>query len=219
MPESEVEKAVVSIEEHARLRRDLADAGEQFTATSEVLAALGRHASDPDAVLGTIVESARRLCRAQAAQIYLLDGDVYRLSRRSRTDGRDTATTSASTPSTRTADVSVGRVGLDRRTQQITDVLADPDYGRAGPAADRRLPDAHVLTDAAGRRGRRGALGVAHQVDAVRRPRGRAARRLRGAGGHRRSQCRPRAGARGPQRRAGAQGGCSWRLSATSARP
>ncbi len=27
-------------------------------------------------------------------------------------------------------DTLIGRVGLDRRTQQIADVLADPDYGR-----------------------------------------------------------------------------------------
>ena len=37
-------------------------------------------------------------------------------------------------------DTLIGRVGLDRTTQQIADVLADPDYGRARPAAGRRLP-------------------------------------------------------------------------------
>ncbi len=130
MPESEVEKAVVSIEEHARLRRDLADAGEQFTATSEVLAALGRHASDPDAVLGTIIESARRLCNAQAAALYLLDGDVYRLSRAFGLSDEFVHHVTLH-PIEQDRSTLVGRVGLDRRTQQIADLLADREYKRS----------------------------------------------------------------------------------------
>ena len=63
------------------LRRDLLAAGEQFDATSEVLTALGRNTNDPDAVLGTIVENACRLCRAEVAQIYRVDGDEFRLAK------------------------------------------------------------------------------------------------------------------------------------------
>jgi hypothetical protein len=55
----------------ARLRRDLADARKQVVATGEVLTAIGRSASDVDAILGTVVDSARRLCRADVAQILL----------------------------------------------------------------------------------------------------------------------------------------------------
>jgi hypothetical protein len=40
-----------SAEDHSRLLRDYADATEQFRATNEVLVALGRSTSDPDAVL------------------------------------------------------------------------------------------------------------------------------------------------------------------------
>ena len=61
--------------EDEELRRDLLAAGEQFAATSEVLTALGRNTNDPDAVLGTIVENARRLCRAEVAQVFRVDGD------------------------------------------------------------------------------------------------------------------------------------------------
>jgi hypothetical protein len=49
-------------EEVERLRRDLAEAREQQAATSGVLAVLGR-TSDLDAVLETVVDSARHLCR------------------------------------------------------------------------------------------------------------------------------------------------------------
>src|SRR6476661_2004876 len=62
-----------------RLRRDRSALEDQLRATSEVLEALGRSAADPEVVLGTIVESARRLCRSDAAHIYLNEGGVYRL--------------------------------------------------------------------------------------------------------------------------------------------
>jgi signal transduction histidine kinase/ActR/RegA family two-component response regulator len=119
----------VSAEEYDRLRRDLADATEQFSATSEVLAALGRRASDPDAVLDTIVETARRLCRAQVAQIYLLEGHMYRLSRAVGVSDEFTAYVRRH-PMAQDRSTVTGRVGLDRRTIQITDALEDPDYGR-----------------------------------------------------------------------------------------
>ena len=57
----------VSAAEHERLRRDFAALREQFEAADEVLSAMGRSAGDPDTVLDAIVESARRLCRSDAA--------------------------------------------------------------------------------------------------------------------------------------------------------
>ena len=67
-------------EEVERLRRDLAEAREQQAATSGVLAVLGRATSDLDAVLETVVDSARHLCGADIALIFLLEGDAYRLA-------------------------------------------------------------------------------------------------------------------------------------------
>jgi hypothetical protein len=70
--------------EHMRedgpLHPDLAAAKEHLAATNEVLTALGRSASDLDAMLNTVVRSARRLCRADVAQIHLVDGEMYRLA-------------------------------------------------------------------------------------------------------------------------------------------
>ncbi len=63
-----------------RLRGELAEAREQVAATSEVLAVIGRSASDLEGVLETVVESARRLCGADAGQIVLVDGERYRLA-------------------------------------------------------------------------------------------------------------------------------------------
>ncbi len=112
-----------------RLRLDLSKAREQLRATNEVLTALGRSASDPEAVLGTIVSSVRDLCRADISQLQLLDGDRFRLASASHEIPGYEAWVSEH-PVLLDRDTMLGRVALDRRTQQITDVLADPEYGR-----------------------------------------------------------------------------------------
>jgi signal transduction histidine kinase/DNA-binding response OmpR family regulator len=112
-----------------RLRDELAEAREQLAATSEVLAVLGRSASDLDAVLATVVESARKLCGADVGLVFLVDGDKYRFAYGSgmTPEYRDLITNN---PVGLDRGSLAGRVGLDRRATQITDVLADPDYGR-----------------------------------------------------------------------------------------
>ncbi|MER7250488.1 GAF domain-containing protein [Kribbella sp. NPDC000426] len=112
-----------------RLQSELTSLTTQFAAANEVLSAVGRSAGDPDTVLTTIVESARRLCNSQAAQLYLLEGGYYRLIKAiGMSDQAIRHLTEHPIPVDR--GTMVGRVGLDRTTQQIADVLADPDYGR-----------------------------------------------------------------------------------------
>ena len=174
-------QAQVASAEIARLSRDLADATEQFDATSEVLAAVGRSAGDTDAVLATIVESAWRLCHADAAtstsSTARLPADQVRRSvRRAREYF-------AEHPMPLDRDTLIGRVGLDRRTQQIPDVLADPDYGRHDVqrvAGFRTTMGAPMLLDGPGRRR---AVAVAQRGRAVRRARdGASSRAFAGAG-------------------------------------
>ena len=118
----------VSAAEHERLRRRFAALTEQFEAANEVLSAVGRSAGDPETVLTTIVESARRLCRSQAAQLYLLDDGVYNLI---KAVGMTEASIVyiAEHPIPLNRESLIGRVGLDQTTLQIPDVLADPGYG------------------------------------------------------------------------------------------
>ena len=117
-------------EEVERLRRDLAEAREQQAATSGVLAVLGRATSDLDAVLETVVDSARRLCRADVALIFLLEGDAYRLAVVSGDLTEENRAYLDQHPLAQDRGTLAGRVGLERRPQQIPDVLADPEYGR-----------------------------------------------------------------------------------------
>jgi signal transduction histidine kinase/DNA-binding response OmpR family regulator len=112
-----------------RLADELAEVREQLGATSEVLAVIGRAASNLEGVLETVVESARKLCGADAGQVYLVDRDRYRLAYGSgmTSEYREFI---ADNPVVLDRETLVGRVGLDRRATQIADVLADPDYGR-----------------------------------------------------------------------------------------
>ena len=112
-----------------QLQRDLDEVREHLAATGEILSAMGTSGSDIEAVLGTVVESARRLCRADAALIFMLEDGAFRV----------TAAVGASDdyrehlvrhPMVADRATLAGRVALDRRAQQIADVLADREYGR-----------------------------------------------------------------------------------------
>jgi signal transduction histidine kinase/CheY-like chemotaxis protein len=120
----------VPADAYAGLQARFSALQEQFDAANEVLSAVGRSAGDPDTVLTTIVESARRLCRSDVAQLYLLDDDnVYQLIKAVGLSEEAVAYV-AEHPMPLDRDTLIGRVGLDRSTQQIPDVVADPDYGR-----------------------------------------------------------------------------------------
>ena len=96
---------------------------------SEVLTALGRSSSDPDAVLDTVVESARRLCRCAAAAIYLIEDDHFVLSSSVGLSGEFVSYIDAH-PMKLDRRTLVGRVTQDRTMNQVPDVLRDPEYGR-----------------------------------------------------------------------------------------
>ena len=108
----------------------LQDAREQLLASREILLALGRERGGSEQILDTIIERAARLCRADVAQLYLLDGDVFRVSRMFGEVPEEYRRYVPDHPVRLSRATLMGRVALDRRTQQIEDVLADPDYGR-----------------------------------------------------------------------------------------
>ncbi|KGN40273.1 response regulator [Knoellia aerolata] len=111
-----------AVDEHRETRRQLA-------ATSEILAILAASSSAPQDVFGAIVERARVLCHADAAQIHLREGDVYRLTRAVGVS-TDFIDLSDVDPVQLDRDSLIGRVSIDHTTQQIEDVLADPEYDR-----------------------------------------------------------------------------------------
>ncbi|HEX6150123.1 GAF domain-containing protein [Nocardioides sp.] len=119
---------IVDPAEHTRVLSDYAVLSDQFAAANEVLSALGRSAGDPDTVLTTVVESARRLCQGHAALLWVLEGGLFMpIKAVGLSEESIRHTTEHPMPLNR--ETLVGRVALDRRAGHITDVLADPEYG------------------------------------------------------------------------------------------
>ena len=99
-------------------------------ASHEILVALGRAGSDPGQILDTIVDRALQLCRAQVAQLNLVEDGVFRLSRITGEVSDEFRRAIAENPNPVSRSSLVGRVAVTRRTEQIADVLDDPEYGR-----------------------------------------------------------------------------------------
>jgi class 3 adenylate cyclase len=112
------------------LARDNENLREQQRAISDVLRAVAT-SKGLQPVLDEIVEAAKRLCRGEHAQLYLAEGDQFRIF--SQTSDLDEAYDyAAEHPHARDRTTVVGRVGLTGEVEQIPDVLADADYSYEG---------------------------------------------------------------------------------------
>jgi len=116
-------------DELERLQADLDEARQQLEATTEVLTTVARSPADSRGVLASLVETARRLIRAEIAQIHLIEGDWYRLASSSGLS-EEYLDFVRHHPIAMDRQTLIGRVGLERQAQQIRDVLADSEYGR-----------------------------------------------------------------------------------------
>jgi len=100
----------------------------RLNAMAEVLQIMTRTSFDLQAVLEAVVERASRLCRAQSGFIYRLDGDRYRMDIALNVSDEFRAFTETHPIMVGNRGTLTARVGQERRTIQIPDVLADADY-------------------------------------------------------------------------------------------
>ena len=116
--------------EVARLARELAEAREQQTATSEVLRAISSCPSDLNPVLAAICETVAKLCETKDAEIFIRDGDRLRLGWVQGPIG----TEAENWPITR--GLVMGRAVLNRELIQVHDLNPNGSSpGSAGEAA------------------------------------------------------------------------------------
>src|SRR5262245_25901752 len=107
-------------------KQQLAEDLEQQTATSEILRVIGSSPTHLQPVFETILADAVRLCESHNGAIFTFDGEVFHVGAGFNITGELQAyrRTHLIHPGRESA---VGRVGLERRTVHIPDVLADPE--------------------------------------------------------------------------------------------
>jgi two-component system NtrC family sensor kinase len=111
------------------LRRELIEARQQLTATSDVLRVISRSAFDLQPVLDTLVASACDLCEADIGTVRYRDGPNYRLAATygCTPEWRDHFANYSGKPDRGSV---FGRTIVDGGTVHIPDVLADPEFTR-----------------------------------------------------------------------------------------
>ena len=100
----------------------------RLRAMAEVLQIMTSTSFELQSVLEAVVERAKRLCRAQSGFIYRLDGDRFRMDVALNVSDEFRAFTESHPITIGNRGTLTARVGMERRTIQIPDVLADPDY-------------------------------------------------------------------------------------------
>jgi GAF domain-containing protein len=128
------DQAVIAIEnvrlfeaEQARTR-DLSEALEHQTATSEVLNVISRSPTNTQPVFDAICESASRLCEAVFSVAWRYDGELLHYAASHNFTPEVLNRISKTYPKRPDRTVAAGRAILDGRIAHVPDLLADPGY-------------------------------------------------------------------------------------------
>ncbi|HTS22787.1 MAG TPA: GAF domain-containing protein [Casimicrobiaceae bacterium] len=125
-----IENVRLFMEVEAR-NRELTEALEQRTATSEILGAISRSPTDVQPVLDTIARAALELCRATSANLFNYDGELVRVAAMVNRNPDYVAVMREIYPRPLSRDTAATRAIATGRVEMIPDVLEDRDYAAA----------------------------------------------------------------------------------------
>ncbi len=131
------DQAVIAIEnvrlftELGERNRDLSEALEQQTATSEILRVISGSQTDVKPVFDTIVRSVLALCDATFSGVYLLNGETFSLAATAGLTSAERALFASGYPRKVGPDTVSGRAALECRVVQSLDLINDPEYSSA----------------------------------------------------------------------------------------
>ena len=112
----------------APLARELSEARQQQSATSDVLKVISRSTFDLQTVLDALTGSAARLCAADIANIWLVEGSASRLAASYQTIKSKQKDYLIDLPLGPSRGSCVGRTLLEAKTVHIHDIRDDPEY-------------------------------------------------------------------------------------------
>jgi signal transduction histidine kinase len=124
---SQLQESYTNLEQKVEDRtRELTESLEQQTATSEVLRVISSSPTDVQPVFETILADSLRICEAHYGGIFRFDGEAFHHAATTNVSPELLAylTSSPIKPGRQSA---LRRVGLERQTVHIPDVLADPE--------------------------------------------------------------------------------------------
>jgi two-component system, NtrC family, sensor kinase len=128
------DQAVIAIE-NVRLfkelearNRELSEALDQQTATSEILRVISRSPTDVQPVFDAIAEAAMRLCGAHSSLVTTFDGELLHLVAQADISPEGREVVRDVYPRRASRGSASGRTVLTRAIVQIPDVTADPEY-------------------------------------------------------------------------------------------
>jgi signal transduction histidine kinase len=132
------------VEELALARRELAEALERQAATDEVLRVISTSPSELARVFSTLLENATRICEANFGNLYVCDGDVFRLAAAHNTpatmvDARQRAPIRARAPHMR-------RMLESKQEVHIADLSTEEGYIERLPETVAAVELGHVRT-------------------------------------------------------------------------
>ena len=122
------QKVQARTRELADANRDVTEALEQQTATSEILRVISQSPTDVRPVFDTIVQNARRLCGSDSAAVLMYDGELIQIESLDNASPERADALQQAYPLPANRGHATGRAILTGRPVHISDVREDPEF-------------------------------------------------------------------------------------------